>query len=548
MFYLLRLFVFLLTMVGYFGMLRFKFKINISFIPITVTSLIGILVFFSGILNIMKIVVFLIVALGCFCFFKYTVFIRDSRFFKWVFLYFIMLVYFYLVFKDAYFNHYDNFSHWGVVAREILETNQFPSFKSSMIQFPTYITGSASFIYFICKVIGSNAEGTIIFANLSISLAALFSFMCFIERKNIGFIVPITVFSVVMLTTNIMPYDLLVDTQMPAVALAWSIIILDKKINFEKMLNISLLISAFLITIKSSAMFFVFINVVLIWLCYRNNVSLKLLLKKCFLILLSVFTVIKVWKAHTEYVFNDLNNAKHNINFNAYLDNFKSNGNEKNIEIISAFIKRIISLQNVFILIFVGMILMAFIVTYIYKSKIIKIHLNMFVVFTYVIYELMLLLMYLFSMPYTEAKGLDGFVRYDLTINSYVLGLILVSFLINLNDQNELNKAKDNISLFLITFWLCCIGVMTHASPLDLFLGQQSYNLHKAVEQNFKDNNLKVGKPGIVYIENKKISKGYAWYVSKYTFRTDDVTSAFTVEEFNELDKDNKQILIIYSE
>ena len=59
-----RLLLLLFSTVGIFIFVRSKFRIPIELIPVTVFSSIGLLVFFSGILNIMKILCFIIFIFG----------------------------------------------------------------------------------------------------------------------------------------------------------------------------------------------------------------------------------------------------------------------------------------------------------------------------------------------------------------------------------------------------------------------------------------------------------------------------------------------------
>ena len=51
--------------------------------------------------------------------------------------------------------HYDNFSHWAVVVKNMLITHRFPDAYSAMIDFKSYPLGSSSFLYYFCSVVGS---------------------------------------------------------------------------------------------------------------------------------------------------------------------------------------------------------------------------------------------------------------------------------------------------------------------------------------------------------------------------------------------------------
>lgn len=54
------------------------------------------------------------------------------------------------------FVHYDNFSHWALVVKKIIETNRFPNGFDEIITFKEYPLGSAIFIYFFTKFTNTN--------------------------------------------------------------------------------------------------------------------------------------------------------------------------------------------------------------------------------------------------------------------------------------------------------------------------------------------------------------------------------------------------------
>lgn len=66
--------------------------------------------------------------------------------------------------------HYDNFSHWAIVLKQLLSTNAFPTPDSSLIDFKNYPLGTSSFIYYVCRFMGHSqsvmllAQGLLIFS------------------------------------------------------------------------------------------------------------------------------------------------------------------------------------------------------------------------------------------------------------------------------------------------------------------------------------------------------------------------------------------------
>ena len=59
------------------------------------------------------------------------------------------------------FVHYDNFSHWAVVVKDMLLTDRIPDAASAIIDLKSYPLGSSSFLYYVCRIVG-NGEGVML--------------------------------------------------------------------------------------------------------------------------------------------------------------------------------------------------------------------------------------------------------------------------------------------------------------------------------------------------------------------------------------------------
>ena len=66
--------------------------------------------------------------------------------------------------------HYDNFSHWAIVVKQMLSTNMFPTADSQLIDFKNYPLGISAFLYYVCRFVGHDqqvmlvAQGMLIFS------------------------------------------------------------------------------------------------------------------------------------------------------------------------------------------------------------------------------------------------------------------------------------------------------------------------------------------------------------------------------------------------
>ena len=80
---------------------------------------------------------------------------------------------------------YDDFSHWALVARTILERNALPTFRDTTLSFLNYPPGSACWIYFFCRLCGTESEGAMLFAQSLMMLACLLPLFLIARRRPV---------------------------------------------------------------------------------------------------------------------------------------------------------------------------------------------------------------------------------------------------------------------------------------------------------------------------------------------------------------------------
>lgn len=500
-----RLLLLLFSVVGMFIFVRYKFKISVELIPIIVFSSIGLLVFFSGILNTMKILCFIIFIFG-FYGYKYIKFIlTDKRFWISNSIFLVICSFLFIFLKDLLFIHYDNFSHWGLVSREILVTNSFPNFKTPIITFQSYITGSASFIYYVCKIIGTRQEGVMLFAQALLNISVIYSIFVFINKKNLLLILPIITFGVYLFTSNILPYDLPVDTLLSAYGIGLTVVLMKYKNDISKGIVIFSIMASYLITIKSSGLFFVIANLFLMYSIVKGTRKLSIL-KYQFYVLVCTLVINYIWKAHVEYVYLFGNNSKHAVSFSSYKSNLLDKGKIKISEIIHAFLNKVFSLEDL-IWYIIGMVILLMVLGYIIGIRNIHLRLTFVIklVLIYTFYQISLLLMYIFSMPYNEAKNLDSYNRYYLTIIVYIIGVLIV-YIITMDINTN---AKFLIMIILLSY----PSVHNYLNVKEGFLNYKNnvrLQIHKELIRTNMDSSQKIN------ISPSKVSEGYLWYVLRY--------------------------------
>ena len=188
---LIRMGLFGLSTLGFFELIRraANNKVDLFFLPSLTIALQVTILFFSGILNLLPEVSKLIYLAGLVMFAvclwknKSLKFVKDYINDGYISSLIILIIMAFGV-KGKLFAHYDNFSHWAMVVRHMLEVNHFPNFESSLIQFQEYPLGSSSYIYYFAGMI-NKSESIQMLAQTYMIVAALLPLFSFVARRSI---------------------------------------------------------------------------------------------------------------------------------------------------------------------------------------------------------------------------------------------------------------------------------------------------------------------------------------------------------------------------
>ena len=153
----LMLLVLMLSNLGYWELLRHKTKVDKYFYPsLTIVFQTGIL-FFAGLVNTLLLATALMQFFGIAVLLYYCIRERKIPLKEYLepgYLAFAACIaLFALALNGQLFVHYDNFSHWAVIVREMFKSDGFPNYESVGILFQNYPPGSASYIYYFCRFI-----------------------------------------------------------------------------------------------------------------------------------------------------------------------------------------------------------------------------------------------------------------------------------------------------------------------------------------------------------------------------------------------------------
>lgn len=506
-FKLIRVGLLVLSCLGWIDYLTSEKKIKVEFSIFILLNGIGSAMFLAGILNILKLAVFLIWSIGGVLFIRIAIKRRRiNNYFTvgTVALFAFFCGAFVLLYGTKLIN-YDNFSHWAVVAKELLLNNRFPNFQDSHIMFQSYPPGSAAYIYYICKITGIYSEWMMMYAQATMILGNLAVLYVFVRKRfwNI-FLATITI--VFVLCSNVRLTDIYVDTLLMSVAAGGLLFCMYYKNEMQK--RYVYLIGALvnLVGIKNSGIFFVLIISVYI---VTFSLNIKEDWKKLLIIIGAPISSLILWQSHVKIVFESGMSTKHSMSAENLQNIWSEKTSETVIEIMRAFCEQVFSWRNgIFYLLF-GILLIHFILKTIKQKSFMKQKDVLFIVGTYIAYMVSLFAMYLFSMPTEEAVRVAAFERYHRTI---------IDFLVMMNAPY----------IFKIKMKKCCLATLILSIVIEYFtisphmeyLTRVNWKESKRYEYEMVIEKNKIPNDSSYIFLQKDEDAGYSYYFFRYYFQT----------------------------
>lgn len=418
----------IISMVGYMQFVRKVMSIRWEFIPIFVFSAIACIVYFAGLAGQLFTGSIIVLVAGLLLFRGRVIqALYQSKRGAWSFSFSLFqlsflggVFVFLLILFHTELTHYDNFSHWAIVVKEMLSTNAFPTPNSDLIEFKNYPLGTSSFIYYICRFMGHAepimllAQGLLIFSCFYAMFGVVSEKKRFLLYAFLGLgLSTLSFFNLTIRITN-----LLVDFLLPIYALAIMAAIYQYRHDLKRACIIILPLTGVLTVIKSTGIIFAAVGLIFlvyIWLANKQRANWKIGLAVLGTIagaLLPYFS----WSWRMATVFRGVNNK-----FEGAAAALKPGKTaEQKWDILVLFLKSSVDITSrpvLGIIIFELAAIAASIVAHVVLKKKwnlwkVLIALNVVVV----LYYAGILALYLFSMPVDEAIRLAGFERYASSI------------------------------------------------------------------------------------------------------------------------------------
>jgi hypothetical protein len=508
-------------------------KIHPAFIPVFLFSSITTLVFTAGVFGYMPLMVDLIYYSGWLlaAYYVYRIVSKQYQVEKllvpstisFLVLSGVMMV----LLKDMIYLHYDNFSHWALIVKEMARINRLPD-HTTMITFENYPPGSAVFIYFIGSIVGFT-EGRELMAQAFLLVSNIVVLLVFCQWKRPAHLLLSILASVILLIViqgNI--YNLLVDTLLGVIAVSISIIAYYYRADWKKSLLVNTPLLSLLLLVKDSGKIFFLVNVLIILaFVYSYQVKTQAFMSsKMKTLAVAVFCIVLVplcmnilWGDYTKQAYPDTTAEDHK--FALTKDRFLAidKTDEAAMSIGPKLLEASTSLEsnNVQAIFILNAVSFLFIVaTYMKKRTIPKrlLYAALFVNLFYFLYIASLYVMYLFLMPEKEAIRLAGFGRYQSTVVIYFIGIMMTALILEWSKATFQEKPIYKVAailglgfLFLYPFYEHVPTITTRPDVLT--------SIRWEVKQLYGQ--IKKEKPTVLYYSPaSKDDRGYLKYVLKY--------------------------------
>ena len=513
-----------------------RWRFNPAVIPIFVFSAVTVIVYGAGLLNIMPLMIKVIFLIGLLSAFYY-IYLSWKRkvniisiFTPSTVIFLISLVIILLSLRGVISSHYDDFSHWGLIIKEMFNVNGLPDGRTT-VDFKNYPPGSATFIYFVLSIVGY-AESYALMAQAFLISSALTVLFIFSKWSNPGRIVITLVTAITLLSHHgTYIYTLLVDGLLGFVSLAIIIIAFYYRTDWRKSLAVNAPILILLILIKDSGKIFFLMNIcVILWFVIKNLYHDETIEKKrSKAIAMSVLIVLVLplsfnflWGKYVDKVYQGYNYNKFAI----------TSGNILNVDKSEEFIENLgpmllessINLDSPGIksLLILNCLAIATILCFALLHKKISKQLIASMIYVntaYFFYIMSLFLMYLLLMPENEAERLAGFGRYLATITIYCSGILMVALSNVWTNESTSKKRKIVKGICLVV-----MGILFFYPLGDNFKNmiKNKPNLEESIRWKIKGHyhrliNAQASGSHVLYYSPKSFEdRGYLEVILKY--------------------------------
>ena len=345
-----------------------------------------------------------------------------------VLMLFAASIYFFIYFYGHYISAGDDFNHWAIVVRVMLRYDRLPRFTDTIIMFPSYPTGAAGLIYLICKILGSESGGTLLFAQTFLMLCGVLPLFALVRHNRAASCCVVILTALIGLTMNADSaiQSLYVDALLALVCLSGVAIGRYYRNDILQRWWVLLPIGCFLAVIKGSGLYFSAVLAVqaaaYLWPCGERRKKWVRILW----LVLAPMCLLLLWNRHADLVFEGGLMTRHSISLRYMLNQTLDKSGGELLETVRRFLTALGDLSSIKpVLATFGLLLGCAWLGRLSKARsgfgagaLLKASCAI-----YLTYMLGILGMYLFNMP---ENTIEAFLRYETTCLILLAGLAAI--------------------------------------------------------------------------------------------------------------------------
>lgn len=212
----------------------------------------------------------------------------------------------------------DDISHWGLVARYLLDHDAFPDGSASIVFFQSYPLGSASFIYYVCRTV-CNWEGMWVIAQ-SLLMGLFFLPLLAHIQKNRAYLIPVALgLFVYLFKSNRGVVNLQVDWLLGFFGLGAAAALTAHRNDLKRAVWIAVPAILAVVYIKNSGMFFALLTLLILARIARSQGCSKRTIAALLILgTLGFAAAYGLWTLHVRLSYPAGLSTKHAISLQTY--------------------------------------------------------------------------------------------------------------------------------------------------------------------------------------------------------------------------------------
>lgn len=544
---ILKLMLFAFSSIGWWEIVRKHSKIDAYFIPSFVIAAQVCFLFCCGLANLLlEGVCFLYFAGFAALFYNIRTRAGFSSFIKayWNlgFLFLgIMLAVTALFVRGKAFTYIDNFTHWGLVVKQMLTVDRYPNFKDALIAFQEYPLGSSTYVYFFSRLI-STSESAQMLAQAYMMFACFLPVFSYSKPNSVGsFLAALVSMNLILyyvIDNNVL--QLLVDTLIALAGMCGILFALRYcgSEGVKRNIIFAAFYAVFVIQIKNSGIFFALI-IFAILLC---NIRKGQARARIISVSAALFSIL-LWHKHCAYVFPAAASSQHALTFSRFKDVLTEKSYYECVDICKAMVKFSVELKDIWLLVLL-FVLLGIIIALFAKSQLV-LYRRVLVAsaLLYTAYQIGLLGMYLFSMEGYEAKVLTCSYRYTGTV---IVAILYLYTALSIKTISSIEKNKKFLAVAVtaaISVSICLFSVFTRGSANFFPAFAPSSPERVRIETAKAEYELPEGKSYCILAPSLG-GGNYIYYMCRYVFMSANVEACTSVESEEALDEINSEYIL----